>query len=151
MKSATNIIKIEENTKDITTDLIMRSREIWKTRQWCDYVAEKFMEWFESLFYALRRNKEWSSHLTESYQIYDRFRKEPFVENFLAARAKILKLNRYKMEIKSIGGESSDECTIGRVVLYRKRQVISQATLKTKESDTGSSRLIYWAFDKTEK
>ena len=127
----------------------MKSREILRTRQLYEYIAEKIMEWFESLFYAFRRNKEWTSHLTESYQIYDRYHKEPFVENFLAERAKILKLNRYKMEIKKIPEEAEDENTVGRVVLLRKRKIISQATLKTKNSDTESNKLIYWTFDKT--
>ena len=120
----------------------MKSREIEKQRHLSDYVAEKIMEWVEYLLYVFRRKREWTSNLTESYEIYCKYIDKDFVREFLNEREKILKLNRYKMVTKAIPGEGKDGC-IGKVILHRKKRVISQAILKTKKND----KLIYWAFE----
>lgn len=124
----------------------MRSRNISKTRLFCDYIAEKFLEWTEYLSYLFIKRNEWTSNLTETYEIYKKHRHKPYVEDFLREREKLMKINRYKMEINEIDG-ICDEETIGRVLLHRKRKIISQATLKTKKSDNENCKLIYWSFD----
>ncbi len=124
----------------------MRSRNISKTRLFCDYIAEKFLEWTEYLSYLFIKRNEWTSNLTESYEIYKRHRHKPFVEDFLREREKLMKINRYKMEINEIE-EDCDEETIGRVLLRRKKKIISRATLKTKKKDNENCKLIYWLFE----
>lgn len=124
----------------------MKSRELDKSRHLCDCIAEKCLEWADYLLHIFRRKREWTSNLTESYQIYDKYKDEDFVKDFLGERSKILKLNRYRMEIKRLPHEGGKN-EIGRVLLLRKGKLISQATLKTKNSDTAGNRLIYWSFE----
>lgn len=123
----------------------MRSSNISRTRFLCDLVAEKFLELVEYLSHIFKNRKEWKSNLTESYYIHSKHRGKPFVEDFLRERARILKTNRYKMETIELH-DDCDENTIGRVVLYRKKKAVCEATLKTKESDTPDCKLIYWSF-----
>lgn len=125
----------------------MRSRIISKTRFICDFVTEKFLEWAEYLFHLFRRRTVWTSNLTESYHIYKKHRGVAFVEDFLKERRRVLNINRYNMEIKSVD-EDCDTNTIGQVLLHRKNKLICQATLKTKESDSPDCKLIYWSFEK---
>lgn len=127
----------------------MKSRIISKTRHFCDYIVEKLLEWREFLYYSFIKRKEWTSNLTESYNICKKQRHKQHVEDFLYERERALKLNRYRMEINEIEQES-DEDIIGYVVLHRKKRVISTATLKTKKSDSENCKLIYWSFE-TEK
>lgn len=124
----------------------MKSRELDKSRHLCDCFAEKCLEWADYLLHIFRRKREWISNLTESYQIYDKYKDEDFVKDFLGERSKILKLNRYRMEIKRLPHEGGKN-EIGRVLLLRKGKLISQATLKTKNSDTAGNRLVYWSFE----
>ena len=124
----------------------MRSREVGKSRHLCDCIAEKCLEWAEHLLHIFRHKREWTSNLTESYQIYDKYKDEDFVKEFLGERSRILKLNRYRMEIKRLPHEGGKN-EIGKVLLLRKGKLISQATLKTKSGDTAGSGLIYWSFE----
>lgn len=124
----------------------MKSKIISRTKYVCNYLLETFLEWTEYLFNFFKRKKEWESNLTESYEIYRKHRHKLFVEDFLNERNKALSRNKYKMEIKEIE-EDCDENTIGRVLLSRRRKVICQATLKTKESDYSDYKLIYWSFE----
>ena len=41
----------------------------------------------------------------------------------------------------------SDKNIVGTASLYRKKRLISRATLKTKESDSPEHKLIYWEFN----
>ncbi len=125
----------------------MKSREIEKSRHLCDIIVEKSLELAEYLLYAFRRKREWTSHLTEEYCIYDNYADKEFVKDFLAARRKALELNRYKMEIKTIPHHDESD-TIGYVRLLRNKKLISRATLKIKESDRDDNKPIYWSFDK---
>lgn len=54
--------------------------------------------------------------------------------------------NRYKIEIENIDA-SADKERVGTVSLYRKKQLVSMATLRTKASDSEENKLIYWEFD----
>ncbi|MBQ8271082.1 MAG: hypothetical protein IJZ22_07780 [Bacteroidaceae bacterium] len=128
----------------------MKSREIGKSRHLCDCIAEKCLEWAEYLLYAFKRKREWTSSLTESYQIYDKYKDEEFVKDFLGERSKILRLHKYRMEIKRLPHEG-EKNEIGKVLLMRKEKLISQATLKIKSSDKESNRLIYWSFENNQK
>ena len=121
----------------------MKSREIEKHRHLSDYLAEKCMEWIEYLLYAFRRKREGESNLVESYEIYCKYIDKNFVREFLKEREKVLELNRYRMVTKAIAGEG-EEGSIGKVVLYCKKRVVSYATLKIKNND--ENQLIYWSF-----
>lgn len=124
----------------------MRGRIVSKTRFVCDFIAEKVLEWVEYLFHLFKRRTVWTSNLTESYHIYKKQRNKAFVEDFLNERKRVLNINRYKMEIKTVD-EDCDTNTIGQVLLLRKNKLICQATLKTKESDSPDCKLIYWSFE----
>ncbi len=54
--------------------------------------------------------------------------------------------NRYKIEIENIDA-SADKERVGTVSLYRKKQLVSMATLRTKANDSEENKLIYWEFD----
>lgn len=125
----------------------MKSREIGKSRQLCDIIVEKLLEMGEYIFYSFRRKRKWTSHLIESYRIYDKFIEEEFVKNFLSERRKALRLNKYKMEIKVLPHDEKEEESIGKVLLMRHKKLISTATLKIKKSDKADNKLIYWSFD----
>lgn len=104
------------------------------------------MEWIVFLFYSLKGKRAWTSNLTESYHIYEKHREKQYTKDFLAAREKVLKLNKYNMEIKELPG--GDLYTVGEVILSRKKKEISRATLCIKESDNCENKLIYWKFTK---
>lgn len=127
----------------------MKSRNVTKITLLCEYIAEKFLEWAEYIFYLFKNRREWRSNLTEHYLIYKKHRHKAFVEEFLKERERILSLNRYKMEIKEIDKECDDN-NIGKVQLCRKKKIIAQAMLKTKKDDSDNCKLIYWSFDKEE-
>ncbi len=124
----------------------MKSREIGKSKQLYDIIVEKLLELAEHIFYTFKRRKRWTSHLTERYHIYPKFSSEEFVKDFLAARNKAIRINNYKMEVKTLAcdGETNH---VGKVLLMRGKKIISQATLKIKESDREDNKLIYWSFD----
>lgn len=124
----------------------MRGRIVSKTRFICDFIAEKVLEWAEYLFHLFKRRTVWTSNLTESYHIYEKHRNKAFVEDFLKERKRVLNINKYKMEIKTVD-EDCDTNTIGEVLLLRKNKLICRATLKTKESDSPDCKLIYWSFE----
>ena len=122
----------------------MEGRDLIKSKHFLEYLAEKCMEWIEFLRYSLKGKREWTSNLTESYHIYERHSQKAYIKEFLAARAKILELNRYKMEITELPGGTP--YTVGEVILRRKKKEISRATLCIKESDSNDNKLIYWNF-----
>lgn len=124
----------------------MKSRNILKCRYLCDFIEEKLLEFAEHIFYLLKRRRMWTSSLKECYMIYKKQRGKVFVEDFLKERERVSRLNRMKMEIINIEGEEK-ECIIGKVLLQRKKEIIAQAVLKTKNSDDETYKLIYWSFD----
>lgn len=124
----------------------MRSRIISKTKFICDFVTEKF--WNGPNTCSICSGEERCGQATSpSYHIYKKHRGVAFVEDFLKERRRVLNINRYKMEIKTVD-EDCDTNTIGQVLLHRKNKLICQATLKTKESDSPDCKLIYWSFEK---
>lgn len=125
----------------------MKSREIIERVSIRDYIAETLLEWIEYLFYLFKGKRKWSSNLTEVYQIYKKHSREQFVIDFLKERRNILSKNNYKMKQENIDEECNED-TIGRVLLCRKKKIISSAILKTKKSDSSNCKLIYWSFEK---
>ena len=129
----------------------MRSRVIFKCREWIQYYYEKFMEWCHSITYNLIPIKAARNNLTEEYTIYECYAGEQFVRDFLKERTRNTIMNRYCIKIRT--APNSDEILhkeeealqiIGKVKLLRKRVVIDEATLVIKKD----SNLIYWKFNR---
>ena len=108
-------------------------------------LIEKCMEWIVYLSYCFGERKEWKSNLSECYCIYKEFIGKEFIKDFLDERERILNKNRYKMQIRILC-ERGDDDTVGKVILYRKKRAIHQATLKVR-NNSDNSGIIYWSFD----
>ncbi|MBQ8543255.1 MAG: hypothetical protein IJ436_07270 [Bacteroidaceae bacterium] len=120
----------------------MKSRNISKCRYFCSIYAEKFLELMGYLFYLFKRRDSRERSIKESYIIHEENRGKPFVEEFLKARKRISELNNIKMEITYTDAKGK-EGVIGKAILLRKKKIISQATLWTKNN---GDELIYWSF-----
>lgn len=118
-----------------------------KAKFFCEYFFEKCMEWIEFFRNCIVKRDKWVSNLSEHYCIYKDYMCKEFVKDFLDERERILGNNRYKMLI-SIIQEKSVPGTIGKVMLYSKKRLIHQATLKVKINDGKEGNIIFWAFDK---
>ena len=125
----------------------MKSRATRKEGHMFDIIIEKCLEWWEHLFYTITRGgREWKSNLVEAYHIYSDKKEAPYVQEYLEARKKALLPSKYQIKIEEIAGKS-DKNIVGTASLYRKKRLISRATLKTKESDSPEHKLIYWEFN----
>lgn len=125
----------------------MKEKEISKSRLFCECLFEKCMEWIDFLHYGLIKRDSWVSNLVEYYYIHKNQINKDFVKEFLKGREKTLNNNHYKMIVKELP-ESDDANVIGKVMLYRKKQYIHQATLKTKDNnEKGNNKLIFWSFE----
>lgn len=123
----------------------MKGRVIEKCRNSWIVFAEKCLEWSEYLYNKVRHRDKYHSNLREVYSIKSNYIDEEFVKEFLGEREKIIRLNRYRMEIKEDKEADNEICTIGTVNLYRKKKFIHKATLVIKPKE--KTRLIYWKFD----
>lgn len=123
----------------------MESRELSKKKFFCECFVEKCMEWLEFIRYGLIKRDTWISNLIEYYYIHKEHMEKNFVKEFLKEREKILGNNSYKMVIVETD-EPAEKNIIGKVMLFRKKQYIHQAILKTK--DGGKEGLIFWSFEK---
>lgn len=141
----TNLIKFLKNTK-LQASITMRSRIITEWRLKAEVVAEKIMEWIEFLHYKVKRRKEYSSNLVEVYTIKKECMLQEFVSEFLRARSRVIEGNRYRMIVNTCEGNGNEE-EIGKVSLYRKKNLIQEARLITKPRETDKEKLIYWKFD----
>lgn len=124
----------------------MKSKLLDKPKFFCECFFEKCMEWIEFLRYGFIERREWISNLSEHYCIHKEYIEKEFVKEFLNERKRILSRNRYKMIIKIID-EQGEKNIVGKVILYRKKKKIHEATLKTKDADTDVNNLIFWSFD----
>ena len=125
----------------------MKSEAMKRAWRICEFVAEKCLEWWEYLLSTVKRERNgWTSNLSEVYRIHSNRRGTPYVEEFLERRKRNMLPNRYKIEIENIDA-SADKERVGTVSLYRKKQLVSMATLRTKASDSEENKLIYWEFD----
>lgn len=120
----------------------MKSMIARKTKRILSCFTEICMEWIEFLIYSMKKRKNWESNLVEVYSIKKEAREKPHVQEFIEAREKALKPNNYKMVVEDYNGHCDEE-TIGKASLYRKKNLIGQATLKTKKGED----LIYWVFE----
>lgn len=134
---------IYKNNKII---IAMKSRVIEKCRNSWSVLAEKCLEWTQYFWDQFTLSNEYCSNLTEEYSIKREFLKEDYVKEFIKEREKAIKQNRYRMELKERDGQADDNCTIGYVTLYRKKDIIDRAALVIKPGE--STRLIYWKFEK---
>lgn len=124
----------------------MKSRVIEKCRNSWSVLAEKCLEWTQYFWDQFTVSNEYCSNLTEEYSIKREFLKEDYVKEFIKEREKAIKQNRYRMELKERDGQADDNCTIGYVTLYRKKDIIDRAALVIKPGE--STKLIYWKFEK---
>lgn len=134
---------IYKNNKIINA---MKSRVIEKCRNSWSVLAEKCLEWTQYFWDQFTVSNEYCSNLTEEYSIKREFLKEDYVKEFIKEREKAIKQNRYRMELRETDDPASDNCTIGYVTLYRKKDIIDRAALVIKPGE--STRLIYWKFEK---
>lgn len=110
-----------------------------------EVLQEKILEWAEHLKYKLKWKRNYSSNLIEVYYIDKRFMNEDFVQEFLKQREKIIKGNRYQMNIIE-SSFNNEKNVIGEVKLFRKKTFIHKASLVIKDGET-KNRLIYWNFE----
>ena len=125
----------------------MGVNDVGKTQFFCECFFEKCMEWFDFLKYGFVRRDSWVSNLSEHYCIYKEYMCKEYVRDFLDEREKILKNNKYRMEIKILQ-EKGEKGVVGKVLLYSKEKFIHQATLKVKENENGNDGMIFWSFNK---
>ena len=69
-----------------------------------------------------------------------------YVKTVLDERERILNRNRYKMNIEIMCNKGEPD-VVGKVILYRKKKAIHQATLKVRDKNSNKG-IIFWSFDK---
>jgi hypothetical protein len=123
----------------------MIKRKINTLKEIYECIIEKCMEWAYFLYNSLRSQKRWTCNLSEHYYIYKEYIGKEYVKEFLDEREKISMRNRYKIKIEILS-EKADADTVGKVILYRKKRAIQQATLKVRNNRNDG--IIYWSFEK---
>ena len=124
----------------------MKNHKTNKLRQFCECIIEECMEWMVYLYNCFTKNDVWVSNLSEHYCIYKEYIGKEYVKTFLDERERILNQNRYKMNIE-IMCEKGEPDVVGKVILYRKKKAIHQATLKVRDKNSNKG-IIFWSFDK---
>ena len=122
--------------------------DVGKRGFFCECFFEKCMEWIDFLRYGFVKRDTWLSNLSEEYCIYKDYMCKEYIKDFLDEREKILKNNRYKMDIRILQ-EKAEPGIVGKVTLYRKGKFVHQATLTVREGEKDNEGIIFWSFDKS--
>lgn len=127
----------------------MRSRILTRSRHVIDCISEKIMEWIENFRNLAGKQRDRYSNLTEVYTIRGDVSELGYVQDFLKERSRVIRLNRYRMSIRTDNFyEETVPGEIGKVTLYSGEKYIDEAKLVTKTGEDAANRLIYWKFNK---